>query len=89
MTAHSLDSSNYSKLADTGYSKPPNRLTLADKGEIADTLIDFHCILKVKAVIDQFLDGIKAVGLLDHIHSHPELTKPLFTYTPVTLTSGL
>ena len=83
------DSSNYSKLADTGYSKPPTRLTVADKDEITDTLVDYYCTLKVKAGMDQFLGGIKEVGLLDYLQSQPELLKSLFTYTPVTLTTGL
>lgn len=82
------DPSNYSKLADTGYSKNPRSLTLDDRSEIADILIDFFCTLKVKACMDQFLAGVKAVGLESFMHSHPEVTKPLFTFTPFTLTSG-
>lgn len=80
------DCSNYSKLADTGYSKPYMNLGMKDKGEITDTLIDFQCTLKVKAGMDQFSLGVKAVGLTLEYHS--QLLKPLFTYTPSSLTAG-
>ena len=82
------DTLNYSKLADTGYLKPVRNLTMEDKAEIANTLIDFHCTLKVKAAMDQFLDGVEAVGLRVYLRSHPEIIKPLFTYTEHTLTAG-
>ncbi len=70
------------------YSKQPTYLTVSDKGEIAETLINFHCIMKVKAGMDQFLSSLNAVGLLNYLYSRPEVMKPLITHTQITLTSG-
>lgn len=53
-------------------------LTLEDASMIKSSLIDYHCILKVKAEMDQFLEGLTSLGILDAIKSQPEVMKPLF-----------
>ena len=45
---------------------------------IKSSLIDYHCILKVKAEMDQFLDGLSIFGILDAVRAKPDVMKPLF-----------
>ena len=46
--------------------------------EVCSALIDYHLMAKVKGVMDQFMDGLNAFGLLDHIKRNPPLWEPLF-----------
>lgn len=63
----------------TGYRKAVCNLGLGDKGSLKAALLDYHCLLKVKAEMDQFVDGLADVGVLEHIRKYPDLLKPLFT----------
>lgn len=62
----------------TGFRKAVCDLTLEDTAIIKSSLIDYHCILKVKAEMDQFLEGLESLGIIDAIKSQPEVMKPLF-----------
>ena len=79
---------NYSKLCETGYAKASIQLTMNDRDDIANTLVDYHCSLKVKASMDQFIDGLTSVGLGKFLQICPELLKPLFVYSERALTPG-
>ena len=75
-------------LAQTGFPKATCSLTLDDGKRLASALIDFHCMLKVKAAMDQFKDGLKAFGLLSLLEEKPALWKPLFVDCGSCLTAG-
>ena len=63
----------------TGYRKAICNLGVMDKGSLKAALLDYHCLLKVKAEMDQFMDGLNDVGVLEYIRKYPDLLKPLFT----------
>ena len=62
----------------TGYQKALAQLHISDKESIRSTLIDYHCILKVKVEGDQFADGLQDLDLLTMMKQQPLLFKPLF-----------
>ena len=66
------------QLHQSGYRKPLCRLDLNDKNTLKSALVDYHCLLKVKAAMDQFCDGLQRVGALQLVRTHPKLLKPLF-----------
>ena len=49
-------------LADIGYRKPVTKLTVTDIEALKCALVDHHCMLKVKAYIDQFIEGLEVLG---------------------------
>ena len=49
-------------LLQTGYRKPISSLTTTDKKEIISALLDYHVMLKVKGAMDQYMDGLEALG---------------------------
>ena len=63
-------------LFDTGYRKPICQLTVLVKSGVRLALLDYHCMLKVKASMHQFMEGLKELHVLDLIKKYPELTKP-------------
>ena len=65
-------------LFDTGYRKPICQLTVLHKSGVRLALLDYHCMLKVKASMDQFIEGLKELHVLDLIKKYPQLTKPFF-----------
>ena len=75
-------------LIQTGFRKAISSLTLDDVENVSSALIDFHCMLKVKAAMDQFRDGLKCLGLLYMLEENPSLWKPLFVSSGTPLTAG-
>ncbi len=70
----------------TGYSKPLTRIVCADKEELQSVLIDFHLLVKVKLSMDQFSDGLRAVGII--VSTDPEMWRRLFVATDRKITAG-
>ena len=73
-----------SLLQETGFRKPVCMLTVSDKAHLKSALLDYHCMVKVKAEMDQFSDG-----MLDFIKLYPEQMRPLFVATNNVVTAGL
>ena len=66
------------QLHQSGYRKPLCCLDLNDKGTLKSALLDYHCLIKVKAAMDQFCEGLQQVGVLQLVKTHPSILKPLF-----------
>lgn len=45
-------------------------------------------MLKAKAAIDQFLQGLQVTGVLDHIRKFPDIMNSLFCFNKCILTAG-
>lgn len=75
-------------LLETGYSKPLARITTDDRSSITSSVTDYHCLTKVKAAMDQFVEGLGAGGLMKYIKSNPHEVKPMFCPVPSSLTAG-
>ncbi len=64
-------------------------LTLGDVPSVSNALVEYHCLVKVKAAIDQFRNGLKALGVLEMLHECPAIWKPLFVLDATQLTAGI
>ena len=62
-------------LAETGYKKPPR---LSDKFEMCSTLKQYHTITKIKAELDQFMEGLETMGVLNMMKQHSDVMKVFF-----------
>lgn len=65
-------------MSDVGFTKPLSTIRLADKEEIISTIVTFHLFIKVKAVMDQFKEGLEVAGLLQHMKKYYDLITPMF-----------
>ena len=65
-------------LVSAGWVKP---LCLRNKDLVMWQLVVHETLLKRKASLDQFTDGLKTLNLLHIIRSHPQLLRPYFTDT--------
>ncbi len=61
---------------------------MSDKPAIKSSLLDYHCMIKVKGAMDQFAEGLEELRVLQLIKRFPALTKPLFVSTNQVLTAG-
>lgn len=77
-----------SVLLETGYNKPLSLLTMEDLDNILLCITDYHCLIKVKASMDQFIDGLISGSVMDSIRNHSLLLKPMFCPSPSQLTAG-
>ena len=50
-----------------------------DKVSLKAALIDYHCLLKVKIEMDQFIHELADCGVLEYIRRFPDLMRPLLT----------
>ena len=76
-------------ISQTGYRKPISTHTVADKESVASAIINYHLMIKVKSCMDQFMEGLQALGLLQKIQSSPSLWEPLFINSSTPLTPGM
>lgn len=76
-------------LTETSYMRPLESLTLEDKEEIIGILIDYHCLIKPKAAMDQFSQGLQSTGVLHYIKHHNSVLRDIFRYQPSRLTAGI
>ncbi len=74
-----LMSEYFAILLDCGFTKPSTSVVLADKMEIVQTISLHQVILRSKAELDQFAEGLDSCGVLKAITNFPGLTKTFFT----------
>ena len=43
-------------------------------------LVHYHCILKNKGMKDQFVEGLKVLGILNMVRTYPLLMKKFFVH---------
>lgn len=79
---------NATRLLEAGYSKSLRAVSLDDRNGIISTLLTFHLFLKVKAVMDQFREGLEVAGLLKFLTTYTDLMRPLFVDESSPLTAS-
>ena len=72
------DSENENTLLETGCHLVLSSLKLSDKANLLSLMIDYHCIIKPKAAIDQFVEGLSSTGVMHYVQHYPNIMKPLF-----------
>ena len=77
-----------SLLSEAGFFKPLIRLTMGDQSQLSSVLISYHCMTKVKAAMDQFVEGLESLGVLECIRSNPEKWKVFFMDVSITVDAG-
>ena len=82
-----MTEANQDAIAATGCSKVLSKITLQDSHELRSILIDYHCILKCKAAMDQFLEGLNDGGISRNILKISAL-KSLFVHKETRITLG-
>ena len=77
-------------LVQCGVTKPLTQIKLADLPSLVRNIALQTTILKVKAALDQFVNGIKETGLLSCIQGYPDFFKDLFVKPKIAdcLTAG-
>ena len=79
---------NQNALTETGYMKPFEALTVDDKEEVISILIDYHCLIKPKAAMDQFAEGLRCTGVLHYIKNYGSVLRDHFKFRLSILTAG-
>lgn len=76
-------------ISETGFRKPLSRLTISDRQAIIELLLDYYMMVKVKAEMDQFKDGLQVLGFLKSLQENPDLFRQYFINVEVPLTAGI
>ena len=76
-------------LRDCGFIKPIKCLSMDDRCVMVQVLTLQFVLLQCKAELDQFIKGLKVLGVLDAIREHHGLLRPFFCRSPNKLTAGI
>ena len=63
-------------------------MTTADKNELKNALRDYHSLIKIKAELDQFTDGLYTREVFTYMQKYPHLMNPLFCLEPSKLSKS-
>ncbi len=61
---------------------------MRDQPALRSALLDYHCMLKAKAAMDQFCEGLEELGVLRMVRSFPAVMRPLFIASVQELRAG-
>ena len=75
-------------LYSTGYTKPTQNITLTDRDDLLNVLLDFHLMARVKMEMDQFKVGLSTFGFIDQIKKNPAIWRPYFVPSSNKLSAG-
>ncbi|XP_062520832.1 G2/M phase-specific E3 ubiquitin-protein ligase-like [Corticium candelabrum] len=65
-------------LSDCGYDKPLSNVRFADKTNLIKVAATHHCLLSVKAELDQLKEGLQVLDVLSLISKHRKAFEPYF-----------
>ena len=69
---------------ETGFRKPLSE----DKREVISILIDYNCMVNVKAAIDQYCVGLQCLTVLQRIQANPSRWKEFFVASTTAVSAG-
>ena len=76
-------------MAEVGYTKPLTLMCLSDRRGVIDEVLTFHLFIKVKAAMDQFLEGLECAGFLSYMKRYTDIVRPLFVDESPPLTASM
>lgn len=82
-----LDSEEFEFRFDVGVSDVSMKLELSDRDRIVQSLATYFTVVRVKAQIDQMIDGLNTLGIYDLIRANPCAMHKLFVSRPEPITS--
>ena len=62
---------------------------MEDKETVNGVLVNYHCMVKPKAAMDQFIEGLDRLEVTRLVRTHPTLAKSLFVNMAKVLTGGI
>ena len=74
-------------LIEAGFRKSLQSLTLLDGPGLVNNLKQY-ALVRSKAELDQFCEGLKECGVLEAIREHPAAMEQYFLHMPMELTAG-
>lgn len=77
-----------SLLYETGFSTPLAQIAAKDKTMIHSILVNYHCMTKVKAIMDQYMEGLGGLGLLHLVQANPVKWRDFFVDPGVNVDAG-
>ncbi len=80
---------NVALVCETGYTKALCLVSMADKEGLKNALRDYHSLIKIKAELDQFTEGLRTCEILTYVQKYSELMRPLFCQQPSILSKGM
>ena len=72
-----------------GFSKSIDELQLSDKPRVLFALIDYHLMVKVKAEMDQYKEGLETLGFMQTLKTNPDEWQSYFMAKKKDLTAGI
>ena len=82
-----LDSEEFEFRFDIGFADLSSKLELSDRDRIVQSLATHFTIVRVKAQIDQMIEGLNTLGIYDLIKANPRIMHKLFISQPEPITS--
>lgn len=82
-----LDSDSFDFRFEVGVTDVASRLELHDRARIVQSLSTHFTVIRVKAQLDQLIEGLMALGVYDLLKSNPRMMRRLLTYNPEPLTT--
>ena len=76
-----LDSDDYDFRFDVGLGFPTDSMRFVDRDKIVQSLASYFTVVKVKAQIDQLVEGLCVLGILDLVRANPCKARELFIYS--------
>jgi len=80
---------NFEILCESGFTKSPLSITTEDKPAIIHALTLHHTLLRGLAEMDDFVKGLRALGVLKQVREHPDIFREYFVIGKSPLTSGI
>lgn len=65
-------------LTATGFRRLVSTIKHEEQQSLITTLTNYHCLLKVKSKMDQFLEGLDSLGIHQGIKNQPDVLQRLF-----------
>ena len=83
-----LDSDEYDFRLDIGCGVLSSTVDLSDRDTIVQSLANYYVVVKVKAQLDQLVEGLDTLGVFDLVRANPRRGRELFVYaTPQAMTA--
>ena len=65
-------------ILETGFRKPFKNIALEDIEQITNLLVSYFCGTKVKAAMDQFVEGLESMDIIKRVRNDPSKWKKFF-----------
>ena len=73
-----MDTPELSFRFDAGVCMPSSTVNINKKSDIIQALLTHYFVHVIRSELEQLKNGLSMLGVLDLLHSHPSLLKPLF-----------